>query len=109
MVADDFRDDEIEEFFGKGRVEPAQVGQVAQARDLRGFACLVGGRHIMLGFEDTNGLGSFEAFSQRVQKHRIEIVDCRPQMCEFVEGVICTHFFGPPSPGGSPVPPRPGS
>jgi hypothetical protein len=98
MVADDLRDDEIEEFFRKGRIQTALVCQLPQSRNLAGLAGPVSRGHVILGFQSADGLGDFEPLCESVKEHRIKIIDTGPQSGEMLFRL--SHFFFPcPRPG----------
>ena len=85
VVADDFRDDEIQKLFSKDRVEIALFGERSQPLNLARFAALISRRHIVLSFQLAHRLGDFEALGQRVQQDRIEIIDACAILPELID------------------------
>jgi hypothetical protein len=75
VVADDLADDEAEEFFGEGRVEPGGLGEPAQPGDLAGFASRVARWQAVDGLELPDLLRVLEAFGQNVDESCVEVVD----------------------------------
>src|SRR5690606_9368145 len=75
VVADDFTDDEVQEFPGELRVEVGLFGQALQPFDLPGFARRVRRRKGVFGLELAHGLGALEPFGQREDKDRVQPVD----------------------------------
>ena len=86
MVANDFRHDETQKFFGKGRIEPCIICQFAKSEDLLCLAGLVRWRQVIFSLQNADLLGQLEAFSQRVQQDRIHIVDRGAQALKFFHG-----------------------
>ena len=75
VVLDDFLNDEIQEFLGEFRVKIGPVRKVFEPRNLLFFARGVGGREVMLGFQNPNSLRVFEPLAQSIDEDRIEAVD----------------------------------
>ena len=60
-------------------IAPAPFGrQCPKPRELRGFACQVGGRQVVLGFINSHRLGAFEPLRQEMDQRRIAKILVEP-------------------------------
>ena len=75
VVADDFGDDEVQEFLGELRVEVSLRGKLAQTLDLFGFTSRIGRRHAARRLERADLFREFEALGQKVDQRGIDVVD----------------------------------
>src|SRR5579862_597803 len=107
VVADDFRDDEVQEFLGEIRIELGGLGELAKARDLGGLARRIGGRQAVLGLVAAHRLRALEALGQDMDQRRVDVVDAVAQAQELWIGHgpgfrhLLPNFFANPKNGPS--------
>jgi octaprenyl-diphosphate synthase len=88
MVANDFVDDETQEFLGKIGVQLGIAGELAQAFDLLFFACGIGGGEFRLCLEFTDGLRDLESFGEHEHQRGVDIVNA---VAVASQGVFVVH------------------
>ncbi len=93
MVPDDLGDDEVEKGGRELGVELRLLGELAQPRDLAGFAGGVGGWHAVRGLEAADPLRALETLGEEVHERGIEVVDAGAQLFELFErfGIRVRH------------------
>ncbi len=89
MVADDFVDDEAQEFLGKIGVQLGIAGQLAEAFDLcRSSRAGIGGGQFRLCLEFAHGLRDLESFGEHEHQRGVDIVDA---VAVASQGVFVVH------------------
>ena len=71
MVADDFRNHEIQELLSEFRVKMRFVGEGAQALDLRLLAIRIAGRQLVLGLEDSDALANLASVLVEIEEDQV--------------------------------------
>src|SRR5689334_6847772 len=86
VVANNFLDNEIEKLLGEIRIEFGAMRQHAQTRDLSGLTVGIRGRQAFDGFQLSHRLGAFEAFGQKMNERRVDIIDAVAQGLQLWNG-----------------------
>ena len=83
VMADNFRNDKIEEFLREVGIELGGLREASQARDLRRLARRIGGSETVRRLVTADRLGAFEALGQHVDERGVDIVDAVAQAQQF--------------------------